>query len=149
MRIIITGTPGTGKTVLAKRIANERKIEYISLKKIIKEYQLAEGFDTKRRCEIVDEQKMVKKVLTLTKRKNCVIDGHLSHEIPPRFVNECIVTRCSLPILKKRLMKRSYSKQKIRENLDAEIFEVCLTEAKERGHKVEVVDTSNNDHGKK
>ena len=43
--------------------------------------------------------------------------------------------------LKKRLEKRGYSKQKIRENMDAEIFDVCLNEAKEEGHKIKIVRT--------
>jgi broad-specificity NMP kinase len=43
--------------------------------------------------------------------------------------------------LKKRLEKRNYSKSKIRENLDAEIFDVCLVEAKEKGHKIKVIET--------
>ena len=45
--------------------------------------------------------------------------------------------------IKKRLVKRKYSKEKIRENLDAEILDVCLVEALENKHKVKVVDTTN------
>ena len=44
--------------------------------------------------------------------------------------------------LEKRLKERKYSKKKIRENLDAEIFQICLNEAKENGHKVVTFDTS-------
>src|SRR3989344_3218410 len=43
--------------------------------------------------------------------------------------------------VKKRLEKRGYNKLKIRENLDAEIFDVCYEEAKELGHKVEVIES--------
>ena len=35
-----------------------------------------------------------------------------------------------------------YSKSKIRENLDAEIFDICLNEAKEKGHSTFVIDTT-------
>ena len=59
------------------------------------------------------------------------------------MVDLCIVLTCSnLKELEKRLKKRKYSKAKIRENLDAEIFQTCLMGAKEGGHKVVVVDTS-------
>jgi len=54
----------------------------------------------------------------------------------------CIVTKCDLKKLESRLKKRKYSQSKIRENLDAEIFDVCLNEAKENGHKIMVVDTT-------
>ena len=52
----------------------------------------------------------------------------------------CIVTKCDLKELENRLRNKKYSKSKIRENMDAEIFDICLSEAKERGHKVLVVD---------
>jgi len=42
--------------------------------------------------------------------------------------------------MQKRLKRRKYSKEKIRENLDAEIFDVCLNEAMERKHKMLVLD---------
>src|SRR3989344_6084606 len=44
--------------------------------------------------------------------------------------------------LKKRLKKRKYSKEKIRTNLDCEIFDVCHIEALENKHNVKVIKTS-------
>ena len=37
MIIIISGTPGTGKTTFAKKIAKEKNLEYIDVKKIIEQ----------------------------------------------------------------------------------------------------------------
>ena len=68
-----------------------------------------------------------------------VIDSHFSHEAPPSLVDECFVVKCDLKTLKRRLQKRGYSQRKIRENLDAEILDVCMVEACERGHRVKVV----------
>ena len=42
----------------------------------------------------------------------------------------------------KRLKKKKYSKSKVRENLDVEIFDVCLNEAKENKHKIIVIDAT-------
>ena len=75
-------------------------------------------------------------------KKNLVIDSHMSHCIPSKYIDVCIVTKCNLKVLKKRLEKKGYSKEKVRENLDAEIFDVCLTEAEEAGHKLLIVDTT-------
>ena len=72
-----------------------------------------------------------------------IIESHLSHYLPKRYVDLCIITKCNLKVLEKRLKKRRYNKKKIRENLDCEIFDVCLNEAREIGHKVVVVDTTN------
>ena len=66
----------------------------------------------------------------------------MSHYLPKKYVDLCIVTKCGLKKLKKRLEKRKYNKKKIRENLDCEIFDICLNEAMEKGHKVKIVDTS-------
>jgi broad-specificity NMP kinase len=40
-----------------------------------------------------------------------------------------------------RLKRRGYPREKIKENLECEIFDICLNEAKERGHKTIIVNT--------
>lgn len=140
--IIITGTPGTGKTELAKEIA-KKGFEYIDANKLIEQNNLVESFDKKRDTNIVDENKLSDAFVKLIKtKKNLVIDSHMSHCIPPKYVNVCIVTKCDLKVLKKRLEKKGYSKKKVRENMDCEIFDVCLNEAFEAEHKLLIVDTS-------
>ena len=71
-----------------------------------------------------------------------IIDSHLSHHLPKKYVDLAIITKTELKILEKRLKKRRYNKDKIRENLDCEIFDICLNEAKEAKHKILVVDTT-------
>jgi len=143
MIICITGSVSTGKTTLAKKIASKIKGKYIDVNKIITKYKLSEGYDKKRKSKIVDIKKLNKVLIDLIKKsKNLVIDSHLSHYLPKKYVDLCIVTKCNLKILKKRLEKRGYDKDKIRENLDAEIFDVCLNEAKEKGHKIKIINTT-------
>jgi len=147
MITIVTGTPCTGKTTVAKRLAREKHAKYIDVNKVIKEKRLAGGYDRKRKCYIVDIKKLNFALIKIIKearksKENLVIDSHLSHYLPKNYVNLCIITKCGLKELKKRLEKRNYSKAKVRENLDAEIFDVCLVEAKEFGHKIRVVDSS-------
>ncbi len=140
MVIIITGTPGTGKTTLAKKIAKEKCYTHIDVNKIIDREKLSEGYDKLRKSKIIDTKKLNKSLIKLIKEnKNIVIDSHLSHYLPKKYVDSCIVTKCSLKTLEKRLKKRKYSKSKIRENLDAEIFDTCKVEAEENGHKIKVV----------
>jgi adenylate kinase len=142
MVIIVTGSPGTGKTTYAKKLAKELKYKYFDVNKIISEKKLSSGYDKKRKCKIIDTAKLNKVLISMIKKdKNLVIDSHLSHYLPKKYVDKCIVTKCDLKQLEKRLKKRKYSKEKIRENLDAEIFDVCLEEAKENKHNVEVVYT--------
>ena len=69
-------------------------------------------------------------------------DFNKNKEILKKYADLCIVTKSSLKTLEERLKKRKYTKSKIRENLDAEIFDVCLNEAKEKGHNMLVFDTT-------
>jgi len=140
MIIIVTGTPATGKTKVAKEIAKRLKYKYIDVNSIIKENKLAEGYDDKLKSKIVDVNNLNKILLKI--KGNAVIDSHLSHYLPKKFVDLCIITKCDLKVLKKRLEKRGYSKEKIRENLNAEIFDVCLVEANERKHNIMVIDNT-------
>jgi len=147
MIIVITGTPGTGKTTLAKSIAKKKKSVYIDVNKLIKEYKLSEGYDRKRKCSIINIAKLKKVLVSIIKKankskKSLIIDSHLSHYIQPKYVDLCIVTKCSLKELKKRLQKKGYNSQKTRENLEAEAFDICLIEAREAGHKIKTVDTT-------
>jgi adenylate kinase len=145
--IIVGGTPGTGKTTLAKRLAKKLNFHYLDVNKIIEKYNISEGYDKKRDTKIIDTKKLN---LALTKeirnfkqsKEGIIIDSHLSHYLPKKYVDLCIVTKCNLKELENRLKKKKYSKSKIRENLDAEIFDVCLNEAKENKHKIMSVDTT-------
>jgi len=143
MIIIVTGVPGTGKTTLSKAIAECLKHEYVDVNAVIEEHKLSEGRDEKRDCAIVDikrlEKALSKKIST---SNDLVIDSHLSHYLPSELVDVCIVVRCDLKILKTRLEKRGYSEEKVRENLDCEILDMCLNEAEEIGHNILVVDCS-------
>jgi broad-specificity NMP kinase len=44
-KIIVTGTPGTGKTTLAKKLSKKLKYAYIDVNNVIKENKLKEGYD--------------------------------------------------------------------------------------------------------
>ncbi len=159
--IIITGSPGTGKTKLAKKLAKDKGYEYINVAKLVKQGKLYDKYDKKRRTYVVDTEKLNKFLIEIIKTykknnkniktnkknkskpiKGIIIDSHMSYYLPKKYIDLCIVTKCELKQLKQRLQKRKYNKAKIRENLDCEIFDICLTEAKEKGHKVKVIDTS-------
>ena len=142
--IIITGTPGTGKTVLAKKLANLLNFTYIDVNQIIKSNKLKSNYDKKRSTYIINTNKLNRILISLVKNtnKSLIIDSHLSHYLPSKLVDLCIVTKCDLKVLIKRLRKRKYSLNKIRENIDSEIFDICLNEAIEDNHNIMIIDTS-------
>ena len=145
--IIVTGTPGTGKTALSMKLAKKLAFRYLDVGSIIKKCNFSEDYDEKRKTHIVDAKKLnrelVREIMNCKKtEKGVIIDSHLSHYLPKKYVDLCIVTKCNLRVLEKRLRKKKYFKAKIRENMDVEIFDVCLNEAKENKHKIFMVDTT-------
>lgn len=145
--IIVTGTPSTGKTTLAKQIEKQYRLTRLDVNAIIKQHHLREGYDQKNKCWIVDEKRFTQilEKIVREKRKNkqkIVIDSHLSHCLNPQLVDLCLVTRCDLDELYQRLKKKAYPKNKIEENMECEIMEVCLQEAYDKKHTLVVVDTT-------
>jgi len=142
MVIIVSGNVGTGKTTIAKKIAKEKKLEYIGVNELIKKNKLYSYYNKKDESFVVDLKKLNNFLIKLIKKnKKIILDSHLTHYLNPKYVDSCIITKCDLKKLKKRLEKRKYSKQKIRNNLDCEIFDICRIEALEKGHKVKVIKT--------
>jgi len=154
--IIVTGSVGTGKTTLSKKLAEKLNFIYVDANKIIKKYNLSENYDKKRKTKIVDIERLNKALIKeinkhkksikngKINKKGIIIDSHLSHYLSKKYVDLCIVTKCNLKELEKRLKKRKYPMRKIRENLDAEIFDICLNEAKDAGHKTIVIGITKN-----
>ena len=150
MKIIcVTGTPGTGKTTLSKKLAKIMNLYYLDVNKIISKYKLSERYDRKRKTKVIDTDKLNKKLILEIKNlkynekySGIIIDSHLSHYLPRKYVDFCIVTKCDIKELNKRLKKKKFHQSKIEENLEAEIFDVCLNEAKERKHNVIAADTT-------
>lgn len=143
--IIVTGSVGSGKTTLSKQLAKSLDFDYIDVNKVIKSAGLCEEYDKERDCVVVDENKLAKSLIRLIQSsdKSLVIDSHMSYFIPKEYVNLCVVTKCdNLKELERRLKKRKYSKHKIKENVEAEIFNVCFEEAKQAGHNLLIVETS-------
>ncbi|MFP4112281.1 MAG: AAA family ATPase [Candidatus Woesearchaeota archaeon] len=148
MIIAVTGTPGTGKTTLAKKLAKRLGYKLFDVNKFLDENKSAiSGFDYNRDSKIIDVNKLTKDIKRFIKEndiRDIVIDSHMSHILPKNIVDLVIVARTNLKVLKKRLEKRKYSKEKVRENLDSEIFEICLNETIEKKHKFIQIDTTNN-----
>ena len=129
MIIAITGTPGTGKTSVAKTLIKKGYI-VLDLNKIACENDFLIGRDKKRGSNIVDIDK-----LNLFIKKNysgsdtVFVEGHLSHLL--KCVDKVIVLRLHPSQLKKHLEKKKWNKEKIKENLEAEILDVILCESVE------------------
>ena len=136
----------------------KRKTKIIDVKKLnktlikeIKKYKSSIKKLTIQKNSMINSNKKIKnnnnKLIKIKKnikeiKNGIIIDSHLSHYFPSKYVDLCIVTKCNLKELENRLKNKKYSKDKVRENLDAEIFDICLNEAKENKHKIITIDTT-------
>ena len=56
--IIITGTPGVGKTTHCEQLADETDLQHLSIHRIVKERDCHDGWDEELQTYIVDEDKV-------------------------------------------------------------------------------------------
>lgn len=127
--IVITGTPGIGKTYISRVLSSKINSTLISLGELIREEKLYIGVDEERDTLIADLDRVSKRIeeIILSSDGDIIIEGHLApHVVPPEHVAIAFVLRRNPEELKHILESRNYSERKIAENLAAEILDVCL-----------------------
>ena len=128
--IVVTGTPGVGKTTIARELSLFTGYEYVNGALLAEKCYV--GYDKTRKTNIADVSLFTKEVIKV--RDNCskkgiIVDSHLSHHLSKDLVDACVVIVCDLHQLEKRLGKKRFDKSKTRENMDAEIFDTIFSES--------------------
>ncbi|KAF2142907.1 uncharacterized protein K452DRAFT_317800 [Aplosporella prunicola CBS 121167] len=129
--IIITGTPGVGKTSHAELLAQNTGLKHMSINQVAKEHDCYDGFDEELNTAIVDEDKLLDAIEDSVKQGGYIIDWHACDLFPKSWIDLVVVVRCDSTLLYDRLQARGYGAKKLEENMDAEIMEVLLEEARE------------------
>ena len=131
MLIAITGTPGTGKSILCDYL-EKKGYTILRLNEIALKNKFISGFDKKRNCYIIDVDKLSKYIKDKYKDYKGIIflDGHLSHLL--ENLDKIIILRTNPVELKKRLTLKGWNFEKIRENLEAEILDIITVETLEK-----------------
>ena len=132
MVIVITGTPGTGKTTIAQILAKKLKLEMIPVKKIVERNRGMYEFKKQSGEKVVDLDKLRKKLMDEIKKikgRSIIIENHLlcDMKLPAKWV---FVLRCKPEVLEKRMERRAYSTAKIQENILAEMLDYCTQKAR-------------------
>jgi adenylate kinase len=140
--ILITGTPCTGKTTLATKLAAQLNAQYINLTEFAQKEHLVARKDKQRDTDIINETKMRQKLqqtIDNATPAEIVIDGHYAAAVAPKAaITKIIVLRRNPIELRQLMQNKGFNQQKQDENLAAEILDVCLIEALQQHPKEKV-----------
>ena len=124
--IILTGTPGTGKTSLSELVCKELGCKLFKTNKFIVDNEFFDEWDEDRDTPIINYEKIKEFFLNfinqLPENAKVIVEGHYFDFIHRKLVNKIIILRSYPSILKDRLENRGYTPSKIDENVQAEIL---------------------------
>jgi adenylate kinase len=133
--ILITGTPGVGKTSTASLIAEKLDMHHVNIGNIIKEKKCHLDYDAALDTHVLDEDKLLDTLEidfdTQHIAGGIVADYHACELFPERWFDLILVLRANTEVLYDRLTERGYNEKKRSENMQCEIMRVVIDEAKE------------------
>ncbi|MCZ3366580.1 MULTISPECIES: adenylate kinase family protein [Methanobacterium] len=146
MIILITGTPGVGKTTVSSILVEKIDAYLVNINELVDEKHLYNGIDEERGYKIVDLDALFNEMDEIIREvdgpdRYVVVEGHLSHLFENSDI--VIVLRANPDVLRDRMKIKGWKAAKIRENIEAEAIDVCSYEAFQiHGDKVNEIDTS-------
>lgn len=129
--ILITGTPGVGKTCISTKVAKRLGLQHINISKLAIQKKLTLERDEERDCDIIDERRVRKHLKKKLLAGGCLVEYHSCGFLPKEWFDKVFVLRAETSQLYDRLKERNYKESKVTENIECEIFQVSLEEAYE------------------
>uniref|UniRef100_A0A1J3G6X9 Adenylate kinase isoenzyme 6 homolog n=2 Tax=Noccaea caerulescens TaxID=107243 RepID=A0A1J3G6X9_NOCCA len=136
--LLITGTPGTGKSTTAAALAEATNFRHICVGDLVKEKNLHDGWDDKLESYIINEDLVCDELEDVMVAGGNIVDYHGCDFFPERWFDRVVVLQTENTALYDRLAKRGYSGTKLSNNIECEIFQVMLEEAQD-SYKEEIV----------
>lgn len=132
--IVICGTPGTGKSSLIAKLepslSNHRTL---NVSKFAIENQCTSSFDKELDTHVIDERKLNKLLKPALREPGMLVVESIHADLisSRELVDWVFVCRTDNSILYDRLMERKYNANKIKNNIESEIFQTILDETRE------------------
>jgi adenylate kinase len=130
--LVVTGTPGVGKTRVSTALADRLGGRYISLSDIVTRENLQLYVDSKRDTVVADVSRLAERVSHVINESSgdVVVEGHFAPEVVASdVVTYVFVLRADPDTLRQRLRERGYAEGKVLENVASEVLDVCLVDA--------------------
>jgi len=131
VNVLITGTPGTGKTSLSSILSKQTGFSHIEIGKFVKDNNLHDGWDADLSCYILNEDKVCDFLEDCMTQGGNIVDHHGCDFFPERWFDHVLVLQTENGILYNRLEQRGYTGRKLQENIECEIMHVIVEEARE------------------
>lgn len=135
--LVITGTPGVGKTTLTKLLCKKINAKMYDATSIVNKNKFYSGTD-KFGSKIVQMEKLslqINRIIKSEKAKTLIFEGHLLCDIKIKGAT-AIVLREHLQTIKKRLEKRDYPTEKLKSDIVSEAIDYCGSSAQKNYSKV-------------
>ena len=111
--VLITGTPGTGKTTLSAEVARRTGMEHVNVGEIVTAQGLHSGRDEEFDTFILDEDKVVDALEPGMSAGGKVLDHHSCDFYPERWFDLVVCLQTDNTVLYDRLEARGYAQNKI------------------------------------
>ncbi|MCS7113590.1 MAG: adenylate kinase family protein [Nitrososphaerota archaeon] len=128
--IVVSGTPGVGKSTVSSRLAERIGFDLLDLNRWLLSEGFVLGFDELRRVHVVDLESARIRFSRFKPADRTIVEGHLAHlVVPVDSISLAFVVRCHPIVLAGRLVSLGYTARKVLENVEAELLGVCVEEA--------------------
>ncbi|RZK26303.1 MAG: hypothetical protein EOO43_03235 [Flavobacterium sp.] len=124
--ILITGTPGTGKTETASSAAVVTGLRHVNVGDLIKENECYEERNEEYDTLVIDDDKVCDLLEPILEQGGCIVDFHSCDLFPERWFELVLVLRADTSVLFDRLSERGYNEKKKSENMECEIMQVKI-----------------------
>lgn len=127
--ILLTGTPGVGKSTVARDLAERLGLRHIDVGQFARDRDLYADFDEVHDCYYMHEDAVLDELEPIMKEGAVILDHHSCDWYPERWIQLAVVLSSTTEVLYDRLEARGYSQRKLQENVEAEIMQVVYEEA--------------------
>eukprot|EP00270_Netrium_digitus_P000835 TRINITY_DN10953_c0_g1_i1.p1 TRINITY_DN10953_c0_g1~~TRINITY_DN10953_c0_g1_i1.p1 ORF type:complete len:181 (+),score=51.44 TRINITY_DN10953_c0_g1_i1:66-608(+) len=127
--VLMTGTPGTGKTSTSSMLAESTGLRHVDVGQLVRELELHDGWDSEYDCYILNEDRLCDELEERLAGGGVIVDYHGCDFFPERWFSLVVVLQTDNSVLYDRLVARNYSGRKLESNMECEIMQVLLEEA--------------------